>query len=249
MEVETPSGVATVRGSYMMAYVAANLDVTITCLEGNCSASNPAGTENFTDGQKVTLFHFDPSTGKYRSPFLEDMNEEDFQQWLDENPEAHEVYQQVLAQRAADAPTATPKPTATPVPPTATPVSVPSESSAACVQLVSPTDGAEFPNNGVAEFSWTPYPGAAKYRLTIVYPTGATAVIETTETSSTRYMDAFAGGGEFSWSVSVLDDQGGVICQSASLTFKKQPPDVKEPNSNDEPAQPPSNGNGNQNGN
>src|SRR5687768_1867930 len=42
-EVETPSGVASVRGSYMKVEVDTDTgDVYVTCLEGNCDAQNPA---------------------------------------------------------------------------------------------------------------------------------------------------------------------------------------------------------------
>lgn len=59
-DVETPSGVASVRGSYMKVEVdPITKDIYITCLEGNCSASNPTGSVNFTNGQKVILFAFD----------------------------------------------------------------------------------------------------------------------------------------------------------------------------------------------
>ncbi len=52
VDVETPSGVASVLGSYMMVEIDPfTQDVTITCLEGDCSA----GGIDFSDGQKVTL--------------------------------------------------------------------------------------------------------------------------------------------------------------------------------------------------
>ncbi len=88
MDVDTPSGVASVVGSWMMVEIdPLTQDVTITCLEGDCSA----GGIDFTDGQKVTLFAYDPETGEYRPPLLEDMTGEDFQQWLEENPEAAQI--------------------------------------------------------------------------------------------------------------------------------------------------------------
>jgi hypothetical protein len=91
-DVETPSGVASVRGSYMKVEVdPETLDIYVTCLEGDCSATNPAGTVNFTDGQKVVLFHRDPVTGNWTAPNVEPMTPEEFQEWLDNNPEARDL--------------------------------------------------------------------------------------------------------------------------------------------------------------
>jgi hypothetical protein len=86
LEVETPSGTAGVRGSYMMVEVdAATQDVLITCLEGNCSAENPAGSVNFTSGFRSILLHQDPVTGTYTIPVVTPMTDDDFQKWMDEN--------------------------------------------------------------------------------------------------------------------------------------------------------------------
>ena len=89
-DVQTPSGVASVRGSYMKVEVdPLTNDIYITCLEGNCTVINPNGVEiNFTDGQSAILFHQDPQTGEWSAPMLGQMTPEEFQEWLDENPEA-----------------------------------------------------------------------------------------------------------------------------------------------------------------
>jgi hypothetical protein len=86
LEVQTPSGTAGVRGSYMMVEVdSAMQDVLITCLEGNCSAENPAGSVNFTSGFRSVLLHQDPVTGTYTAPVVTPMLDEDYQKWIDEN--------------------------------------------------------------------------------------------------------------------------------------------------------------------
>ncbi|HRQ24769.1 MAG TPA: FecR domain-containing protein, partial [Anaerolineales bacterium] len=101
-DVETPSGVASVRGSYMKVEVdPVTFDIYITCLEGDCSASNPAGTVNFTNGEKVILFHRDPVTGNWTAPNVEPMTPEEFQEWLDNNPEARELFDQAMATMTA----------------------------------------------------------------------------------------------------------------------------------------------------
>jgi hypothetical protein len=229
LDVETPSGVASVRSSYMMVEIdPATQDIIVTCLEGHCSASNPAGTQDFTSGQKVTLFHYDPATGKYRPPQLEDMNDEDFQKWLDENPDAKQVYDETIAGLTAKAPTATSVPTATPIPVATEPAAESPAAPSACVDLLTPASDAQLSNIGIAEFSWSSYPNAGKYRLTIHYPNGATAVIDTTDTNSTRYLDVFSTGGTFTWDVTVLDAEGNTICQSQSISFSKKAPDPVE---------------------
>jgi hypothetical protein len=227
VDVETPSGVASVRSSYMMVEVnPLTQDIIATCLEGHCSASNPAGTQDFTSGQKATLFQYDPATGQYRPPQLENMNEKDFQDWLDANPEAKTVYDEITSELTAKASTATPIPTATPQPPTATQAAA--VSAPACVELLTPTGDSQLDNFGTTEFSWSSYPGAGKYRLTIHYPNGAVAVIDTTDTSSTRYLDALSTGGNFTWDVTVLDAAGNALCQSQSISFGKKAPDPTE---------------------
>lgn len=112
LEVETSSGVAAVRGSYM--YVEYDLDsgeMRITCLEGDCSLSNAHGTVEITAGQTAVILNADspPEAGI--------MSEEDIQDWLDNNPEA-QIVLPFLTQIAL---TLTPQATATLTPlPTAT---------------------------------------------------------------------------------------------------------------------------------
>ena len=81
-EVETPSGVASVRGSYMMVEVLADGSVQVTCLEGHCRLGNEAGTVNLTDGEKAVILNAGSP------PVAGEMSDEDVSEWLDNNPEA-----------------------------------------------------------------------------------------------------------------------------------------------------------------
>jgi len=87
LDVGTPSGVASVRGSYMMVYVDLYTHSTIiTCLEGHCSASNPAGSVDFTTGQKCFLYF--PSNGKFTPPIVTLMTQADYDTWAINSPES-----------------------------------------------------------------------------------------------------------------------------------------------------------------
>lgn len=212
LDVETPSGVASVRGSYMMVEIdPVTRNVTVTCLEGHCSA----GGIEFTNGQKVTLFYYDPATGQYRPPFLEDMNDEDFQKWLEDNPEAKQILDQVLAARTPPTQPPTEEPTApTPEPTTGA-------AGGACFGLLEPPGGSALGSGGLVTFAWESQPGAAKYRITFISPSGALNFIEVSGTSFTNYIEILPSGGIYSWEVTALDADGAPICTASSLTFSK----------------------------
>jgi hypothetical protein len=56
LEVETPSGVATVRGSMMgVSYDPADGTMTATCLEGHCNLRNDSGSIDLTAGQAADI--------------------------------------------------------------------------------------------------------------------------------------------------------------------------------------------------
>lgn len=119
MQVETSSGEAAVRGSYM--YVNFDPDtgeMRVTCLEGSCSLSNEHGTVNFGAGETAVILNAD------QPPQLGKMTEEDVQDWLDMNPEAILVVSSLTPPATATGtvtPTSTliwyPLPTSTPKPP------------------------------------------------------------------------------------------------------------------------------------
>jgi hypothetical protein len=83
MEVDTPTGTAAVRGSYMsVSYDANSGAVRITCLEGNCSLRSAGGNVEITFGQTAII------TGIGQPPQVGKMSDNDIQDWLNFNPEA-----------------------------------------------------------------------------------------------------------------------------------------------------------------
>lgn len=83
LEVETPYGVAAVRGSYMSVAFDEAQGMVVTCLEGQCSLTNPAGTVELTDGQTASIpqLNAPPSLPQPMLP-------EAYQEWEQASPEA-----------------------------------------------------------------------------------------------------------------------------------------------------------------
>ena len=107
LDVEIPSGLAGVRGSYMSAGFDSETGATrITCLEGQCSAENEAGTVQFTAGEAADL----PADGG--APVKGEMTAEEFQMWADNVPESDEILPEEYrkTEETTTAPTATPTP-------------------------------------------------------------------------------------------------------------------------------------------
>lgn len=192
-EVNTPSGVAAVQGSYLkIEFDPITGDIYLTCLEGNCSASNPAGTINFTNGQKVVLFHKDPVTGNWSAPNVENMTPEDFQEWLDANPEAKALFDQAVA------------------------------GGGLCFNTIQPAAGSRLPAQGRIEFEWEPQPGAAKYIIKFTNADGTAISFETTDPNLQGYIESFLPGkGDISWDVTAINASGAPICTTAPSIFTK----------------------------
>lgn len=92
LEVETPYGVAAVRGSYLSVAFDETQGMVVTCLEGHCSLSNPAGTVELTDGQTASI------TQPNMPPALpQPMQPEDYQEWERASPEAMKLLHPVEA--------------------------------------------------------------------------------------------------------------------------------------------------------
>lgn len=240
LEVQTPSGTAAVRGSYLMVEVDPDtLDVYVTCLEGDCSAGNEAGSVNFSDGQKSILFHKDPVTGEYSVPGVDPMTPEDFQQWLDDNPEARDLFNKAVATMTA----------MTAEPPTQEPTTGPSTGGTGsggtngCFKLLEPPGDSGLPVSGAVNFEWDAQPGAAKYVLTFTHPNGTTYSFETTQTNLERYIESLPDAGSYQWNVTAYDENGQEICQTEPFTFIKPsshpednpPPHKRDDRDNDEP--------------
>jgi hypothetical protein len=214
--VNTPSGVASVRGSYLSVYVDPSTQtVVVTCLEGHCSAGNSAGSVDFGSGQEVTLFSC--TGGQCSVPNIGPMTPEDFQRWLDNNPDLQQIPGLFATMTAlvSTQPPATEAPATTPPPATEPPIA------SVCLNHVNPATGSNLDPIGPIKFSWDAKNGASQYQLNIHYPNGATASFYTNDTSVTRYLEEMPGGGSYSWDVTVLDGSGNPICQTAESTFSK----------------------------
>ncbi len=103
-EVETPSGTAAVRGSYLSVETQTDNGIKITCLEGDCTLKNDAGSVSLIAGQVGTI------ENATASPKTGNMTEADFKEWFSVNPEAAAILPAVTATQGAIPPTARPTP-------------------------------------------------------------------------------------------------------------------------------------------
>lgn len=110
VDVETPSGVASVRGSYLMVEVIDNGAIKLTCLEGDCNLRNDSGDFPLITGQTAIVLN------AQIPPFIQNMTDQEVQEWLDANPEAVIV----VPSLTLPAPSVTTEPTFTSIPDTAT---------------------------------------------------------------------------------------------------------------------------------
>ncbi len=240
VDVNTPSGVASVRGSFeSITADPVTHNVTVTCLEGHCSASNPAGSVDLTSGEKTVLFHLDPATGQYTPPGVEPMSPEDYQNWLNENPEAQAIINAAsgtfTALAATEAP-ATTAPAATEAPATQPPTTGGGGSGPRGCGITGPLAGSDLPKYGPVHFSWNSQDGAAKYIVTFHFPNGGITQVSTTDTYVDRYTESMNPGGSYSWDVTAIDASGTHLCQSESSSFTKLP---SEPDKPKPPPEPP----------
>jgi len=213
-EVETPSGQASVRGSYMMVKIdPVTKTVKVTCLEGDCVAKTKAGQVNFSAGQVVILTLGD------LPPELGEMSPEDFEEWLSNVPESLDVLAiatATIAARASATPTITATPAKSPTP-TATVTSTPLP----CSTLVAPAEGASFEAYGKVAFSWSAFPGAAKYNILFTDSNGAVSKFNQTDVSMVLYIEHLPAGGNYTWQVLPVDANGTPLCESNVFTFTK----------------------------
>ncbi len=232
--VNTPSGVASVRGSYLSVYIdPSTQNIVVTCLEGDCSASNSAGKVDFGTGQEVTLFSC--TAGQCTVPNVGPMTPEEFQNWLDNNPDLLQQLPGLAATMTALASTQSPATE----PPAAAIVAA---TSAGCLDLSSTYLNLDAV--GPVVFSWKERSDASEYRLTIHYPNGSTASFYTGTTSIARYLESMPEGGTYSWDVTPLDSSGNQICKTDALVFNKLkyetpvPPKKPAPPATQPPAPP-----------
>jgi len=119
LQVDTPSGVAAVQGSLMSVdFGATDGNVRVTCLEGHCSLTNPAGTVHITAGQTA-----DTSTSD-NPPRIGQMTEQDYLDWLANMPESAPYIPGLYLHRPQSGEgSITSSPTQPPAPPTPPPSS------------------------------------------------------------------------------------------------------------------------------
>jgi hypothetical protein len=213
-EVDTPAGVAAVRGSYLMAnYDSDAKQLTLTCLEGKCEIRMPDGSlKEFTDNQKIVISQSD---GQWVITFDGSMEPIDFETWLSYNPEAEELVKQAMGN---DLPS----------------------NSGAC-SLKAPLGALPL---GATPFEWDPIDGAASYILTFTPERGEpfTFKVEAPGTSKKVDLSAILSGGEsVTWSVSAVDANLTTLCTSTSPALTVPVPEVKEDQGGEEqPESPPS---------
>lgn len=118
LDVNTPRGIASVRGSYMSVWVkSSSNEIIVCCLEGSCTYQNDGGIVNLTTGQKII------SSDTSVKPGIQPMDQSDIQDWKDNSPESAPVIPQVATLVVTSTPTFTTSVSATStVIPEATPV-------------------------------------------------------------------------------------------------------------------------------
>jgi hypothetical protein len=142
------------------------------------------------------------------------MTEEDLQAWLDNNPEAREIYNRYIASHA--------KPTATDGPsPTAPPVVELVPSSVACFKVIYPPDKSSLSFNGLVNFQWENQPGADHYIVTFYYPDGTNVPFQTSGTELMRSIDTMLDGGNYYWDVIAIGENSTEICRASGQSFTK----------------------------
>ncbi|HEY9151515.1 MAG TPA: FecR family protein [Anaerolineales bacterium] len=233
--VNTPSGVASVRGSYLSVYIdPTTQNITVTCLEGHCGAGNSAGNTDFGTGQEVVLFSC--AAGQCTVPGVGPMTPQDFQNWINNNPDL-----QLPGLSATMTALVSTEPPAT-LPPASTATLTPTAE--ACLDIIGPDKNADLAPTGTVTFDWKPKDGASQYELTILYPNGASSSFYTDKTSITRYLESMPAGGTYTWFVTVFDSANQQICQTDQSTFSKPKfetpvPKNPEPASTQPPVTPP----------
>ncbi|MCS7010863.1 MAG: FecR family protein [Anaerolineales bacterium] len=207
-EVETPSGTASVRGSYMSIWIDPELgDVWVTCLEGWCKAENPTAVLEMVAGQGCTLYSFDPESNiPPPPPQLRYLTQTDIEQFLAHNPEAQQVMQAMAA-------TATALP---PLPPVPTPIPP-----ASCFDLGLPVNGESVVATNYIQFDWNDQPDAHTYLLVVTTPNGSQKAWRAWRSSYQLDVREVPTAGTYRWHVIAFNSSMQPICSSGPWTFSK----------------------------
>ncbi len=206
MEVQTPSGVASVRGSYMSVWVDPETsDVWVSCLEGWCQAGNSSAVLDLVASQGATLFSFDPQgTIPPPPPLLRSLSQEEIDTFLENNPEAEQIMDAVIATASA----------LPPLPPSATPTQT-----GTCFEALAPDEAAVLPTASPQVFSWSEQPGRYKYVLSIFKPNGTALSEIVWENSFSLPAGMLTQEGMYHWQVTAYDAAIQPICTTARRTF------------------------------
>jgi hypothetical protein len=208
MEVETPSGVATVHGSYMSVSVdPLSEDVSVTCLEGWCKAENPTAVMEMVAGQGASLYHWN-SAGNTPPPppKLHYLSQDEVDQFVKNNPEAEQIMNNIVATASA-LPTLTPTVTSTAV--------------ATCFNLLSPANGDTLAPDGKLIFDWNDQSEVYKYIITFTKPNGAEKSLIVWNSSAHIDSDSLPLSGTYQWKVTAYDQNIQPICSAGPWTFVK----------------------------
>ncbi len=214
LDVQTPAGTASGRGAFLSIRIDSQSgDVQVDCMAGACQASTPAVTLNLVSGQGALLTRRDPSgSASAPAPSLRRMTEDDFLQFVANNPEAQALLQKALATASA-LPSLTPAATGTP---------------SACFSLSAPADGAVLAASAPAVFGWSEQPGSARYMLTLLQPGGSEITSAVTGTSFTRQMNDLPAG-SYLWKVTAYDANLQPVCTAGPFTFSLPAPPTPTP--------------------
>lgn len=210
MAVDTPSGLASVRGSNLMVWVdPGTQNVYVSCFEGLCGAENTDHYLGLQTGDGAVLYHVE--TGEnLPPPGYFSLTWEDFEDWAENNPEVMDILPSIVQTL-----TAIPNPPEIPLP-TITATATPS-----CFSLLTPIDGASLPDVGSVNFTWSTQPDTVLYRVDFISPSGALNSLTTPDTSLLRYIESLTVGGTYTWQVTALNSAGGVLCTAGPYTFDK----------------------------
>ena len=111
LAVNTPGGLASVRGSYMSVWVkSGSNEIIVCCLEGSCTYQNAGGIVSISTGQKII------STDTNVTPAVQPMDQADIQDWQNNSPESSVIIPQVAPLVVTSTPTLTPTVVSTPTP-------------------------------------------------------------------------------------------------------------------------------------
>jgi hypothetical protein len=208
VQVETVSGSASVRGSYMSVWIdPLTSDVWVTCLEGWCMAENPSAVLEMVAGQGCMLYSWNPEgSTPPPPPKLRYLSQEDIDTFLQKNPEAAEVMSAIIA-------------TATALPPL--PVAADPVAPESCLELLQPASGLALITDAPIVFDWGDQPGAYKYILTLTKPNGGQKSIIAWDSTLTVDPYDLPFAGNYQWQVTAYDQDIQPLCSAGPWTFYK----------------------------